>query len=97
MAQNSTEVMTTEETITEAARAGDLKQLGQFARQGIRATTVAPQYKAVEGGSLKVLRFLVEELGADVNQGNCFEVTTLMKAARWASVAGLARREHGIR
>jgi hypothetical protein len=87
MDENSNEVVTTEDMFAEAARAGDLEQLEQFARQGIRVMTVEPLLKGVKTGSLEVLRFLVEELGADVNRVERFKITPLIKAVLMASVA----------
>jgi hypothetical protein len=87
MDQNSDEVVTTEDMIAEAAGTGDLEQLEQFARQGMRVTTGAPLSKAIKGGSLEVMRFLVEELGADVNRVHSAELTPLIKAVLMASVA----------
>jgi hypothetical protein len=72
MADSSDGVVVTERMLTEAARAGDLEQLRKLARQGGRVTTLAPLVVAVEGGhcQLEVLRCLVQELGANVNQLN---------------------------
>jgi hypothetical protein len=64
----STVVVVTEEMVTEAARAGDLEQLQEWARQGVRVASAEPLLAAVMGSSVEVAMCLVLELGADVNQ-----------------------------
>jgi hypothetical protein len=58
----------TESMILEAILAGDLERLRKWGRQGVRATTAEPLMHAAESGSLDMVRCLVQELGADVNQ-----------------------------
>jgi ankyrin repeat protein len=57
-----------EHIIAEAARAGDVESLTVWASQGVRVTSGWPLCVAARGGRLKAVRFLVRELGADVNQ-----------------------------
>jgi hypothetical protein len=54
--------------ILEAILAGDLERLQEWGRQGVRATTAEPLMHAAESGSFEIIRCLVLELGADVNQ-----------------------------
>jgi hypothetical protein len=68
MAENSGGVVVTEGMLTEAAGAGNLERLTLWARQGVRVTSGKPLYVATRAGHLEVLRWLVQELGADVSQ-----------------------------
>jgi hypothetical protein len=68
MAESNDGVVVTVGMLTEAARAGNLERLASWARQGVRVTTARPLYFATRRGHLEVLRCLVQELGADVNQ-----------------------------
>jgi hypothetical protein len=61
--------MVSEEMITQAVEAGDLEQLREYARQGVRVTSRAPMSAAGDRGSLEMAFCLVQELGADVNKG----------------------------
>jgi ankyrin repeat protein len=72
-----------EADIMDACRAGDLTKLQRFGRQGVRVKTVKPLYiAAVEGGSVDVVRCLVTDLGADVNQVDAKFFTPLYIAAQ---------------
>jgi ankyrin repeat protein len=73
--------------LTEAARVGDLDSLTIWARQGVRVTFALPLIAAAVGGHLDVLRCLVRELGADVNQAIRSGVTPLTAAALSKNVA----------
>jgi hypothetical protein len=71
MADNSSGMVVTEEMIITAADVGDLESLRIWARQGMRVKTSKPLWMAVAGEYpevLEVLKILVQELGADVNQ-----------------------------
>jgi hypothetical protein len=58
-----------EEAIIDACLAGDLAELRRWGRQGVRVSTALPLLQAVRNGaSFDVLRCLVKELGANVNQ-----------------------------
>jgi hypothetical protein len=83
MAESSRAVMVTEEMLTEAVKAGDLERLESWARQGVRVTTEGPLYVASQVGCLDVLRFLVREMGANVNQKDQYGETPLMVAVQW--------------
>jgi hypothetical protein len=85
MADISKGVVVTEGMLTEAARAGDLESLTMWARQGVRVTSAEPLCVAVEAGFLEVLRCLVRELGADVNQQGQMGLTPLIVAAHWST------------
>jgi ankyrin repeat protein len=61
-----------EADIEEACRAGDLMKLRRWARQGVRVATAKPLRIAVTNGFLDVIRCLVMELGADVDQDTPF-------------------------
>jgi hypothetical protein len=65
---SSTVVVVTEEMVTEAARAGDLEQLREWARQGVQVRTGEPLLIVAKEGSIEVAICLVQELHADVNQ-----------------------------
>jgi ankyrin repeat protein len=55
--------------ILEACRKGDTARLKSLARRGMRVVTFEPLFQAVSDGThLDVLRVLVKDLGADVNQ-----------------------------
>jgi ankyrin repeat protein len=64
-----------------AARAGDLESLTVWAEQGVQVTTARPLCVAVGGRYLEVVRLLVWELGADVNQAS-HGLTPLLLAAK---------------
>jgi hypothetical protein len=81
MAEISREVVVTEEMLTYAARAGDLESLTSWARQGVRVTTAEPLYVANTEGQLEVVRCLVQQMGADVNQVDLYGDTPLIVAA----------------
>jgi hypothetical protein len=68
VAETDNGVVVTEGMLTEMVQAGDLESLTIWARQGVRVTTVEPLYFAVQGGFLEVVRCLVQQMGADVNQ-----------------------------
>jgi hypothetical protein len=63
-------LVVTEDAIVEACQAGDLDQLRCWGRQGVRVTTCRPLFEAVLNGNLDVMRYLVLELGADVNEAD---------------------------
>jgi hypothetical protein len=65
---SSVAVVVTERMIGSAAAIGDLENLMIWATQGVRVTSGEPLVIAAAGGYLDVLRCLVRELGADVNQ-----------------------------
>jgi ankyrin repeat protein len=69
--------------ITSAAQAGDLESLRIWARQveGVCVTTAKPLCVAARGGYLEVLRCLVQELGADVNQTHHGTAALMIAAA----------------
>jgi hypothetical protein len=81
MAENSNGVVVTEEMITAAAEVGDLEQLREWGRHGVRVGTIEPLIAATCGGFPEVLRCLVRELGADVNQARLRGTTSLIVAA----------------
>jgi ankyrin repeat protein len=57
-----------EAAIIKAAKSYDIPELRRLGDQGLRTTTAKPLYIAVAGGHLDMVRVLIEELGADVNQ-----------------------------
>jgi hypothetical protein len=80
MTEFSNGVVVTEEMITAAAEAGDLMQLQEWGRQGVCVRTVTPLiFAATFGGFPEVLRCLVRELGADVNQATVRGVNRAMR------------------
>ena len=71
MAESRDGLLVTEGMLTEAARAGDLESLMVWARQGVRVRSGQPLLcDDARGRSIAVLRCLVHELGADVNQAS---------------------------
>jgi hypothetical protein len=82
MAENSCRVVVTEGMLTDAAQAGDLRTLTIWARQGVRVTSGEPLYVATRGGHLEVLRWLVQELGADVSQIHHGDTPLIVAAQR---------------
>jgi ankyrin repeat protein len=76
----ASEVTATEAAILAAIWAGDLTTLRRWHRLGLRysANIVC---KAAEVGSITVMRFLVEELGADVNGANADGCTPVFAAS----------------
>jgi ankyrin repeat protein len=58
----------TEEYIIEACAAGNLVQSRRWGRQGIRVASAGPLIQAAAFNKIDVMRCLVKELGADVNQ-----------------------------
>jgi hypothetical protein len=64
----SVTVVVTDQMVTEAALAGDLEQLQDFARQGVRVVSAEPLCTAVINSSVEMVVCLVQELGTDVNQ-----------------------------
>lgn len=67
--------------IMNACRAGDLVKLRRWGRQGVRVTDVKSLSIAIELGHLDVLRCLVSDLGADLNQIHASGLTPLHFAA----------------
>jgi hypothetical protein len=60
-----------EETINDAIRRGDTAQLKRWGRRGVRVRSVTSLLTAVGGGARNaVLKILVQDLGADVNQAD---------------------------
>jgi hypothetical protein len=87
MAETGDGVVVTERMLIEAARAGDLESLTMWARQGVRVTTGGPLCAAAGDGHLEVMRYLVQQLGADVSQAIPRKVTPLINAARGDNLA----------
>jgi hypothetical protein len=82
MAASSNGVVVTDEMLTEAIRAGDLRKLTIWAGQGVRVTTARPLCVAARSGILELVRLLVLELGANVNQRDQQGLTPLMLATK---------------
>jgi hypothetical protein len=68
MAENSDEVVVTEYMIGMAVRARDLERLTVWAGQGVRVTSTDPLFVAARIGHLDMVRLLVQQMGANVNQ-----------------------------
>jgi hypothetical protein len=54
--------------IKKACLAGDLIKLRRWRRQGVRVTSAEPLLIAIKDGKVDLMRCLVNDLGADVNQ-----------------------------
>jgi ankyrin repeat protein len=74
--------MPSEETIVQCCLVGDVGQLLRWARQGVRVVAVEPLLYAAAHGLLEVVRVLLKELGADVNQARDDGGTPLYLAAQ---------------
>jgi serine/threonine-protein phosphatase 6 regulatory ankyrin repeat subunit A len=61
--------------------AGDIALLRRWARQGVRCVSVEPLLRAAVRGKLEVVRILVNELHADVNQVDELGCTAVFVAA----------------
>jgi hypothetical protein len=88
MAESSDGVVVTEGMLISAARAGDLKSLTIWARQGVHVTSGEPLCHAARGGHIEAMRCLVQQLGADVSK-IYNGVTPLMTATQWDNLAVL--------
>jgi ankyrin repeat protein len=71
-----------EDVLIQCCIRGDLVQLRRWAQQGLRCVCVEPLLQATLAGKLEVVRYLVIELGADVNQADEDGCTALYIAAR---------------
>jgi hypothetical protein len=70
------------EAIIAACKHNDIAQLRLWGRQGVRLTNATPLMNcAVNGASVGLVRCLIDDLGADVNQRNSDGVTALWLAA----------------
>jgi ankyrin repeat protein len=71
-----------EAAIVAVCWAGNFGKLQRWARQGgVRVTSYEPLYAAVFGGFLEIVKCLVKEFGADVNQADHDGNTALIVAA----------------
>jgi ankyrin repeat protein len=70
-----------EERIFEAIKRDDIAQLRRWARQGLRVTSDRPLARAVCLGKLGMAQYLVQELGAEVNEADDTGYTPLSFAA----------------
>jgi hypothetical protein len=80
----------TELMLTEAASFGYLECLTIWAEEGVRVTSAEPLIYAVYGNHLEVVRCLVQDLGADVNQATPHGWISLMIAA-WKNHLAIVR------
>jgi ankyrin repeat protein len=69
-----------EAAIIKASNSYDVPELRRLGDQGLRTTTAEPLYIAVAGGHLDMVRVLIEELGAGVNQLDDLGVTHIIRA-----------------
>jgi hypothetical protein len=76
-----------EERIAAAIKRGDLGQLRRWARHGLRASSGQPLSRAAWLGKLDVVKCLVKELGANVNEAIVDGGTPLLIAANNGNVA----------
>jgi ankyrin repeat protein len=70
-----------EATIIEACRMGDFTKLRRFSRRGVRVRTWQPLMVAATCGFFDIVRFLIKELGADVNKAAAYDGRTVLIAA----------------
>jgi hypothetical protein len=71
-----------EEDMIQAAIRGDVKQMKQWASEGVRVHTGEPLCQAAGWGKIESVRCLVRDLGADVNLINVDGWTPLFMAAQ---------------
>jgi hypothetical protein len=81
-------MVVTEGMLTEVAEVGDLGQLQVWGRQGVRVKTVEPLFAATLCGFLDLMRCLVWELGADVNQTTRTRSRSLIAAIPNVNLSG---------
>jgi hypothetical protein len=89
MANASTSVAISEIEIVEAVKDGDIDTLRQWAAEGVRVTTAVPLCEAVWRGRVNLLRLLVNNLGANVNQSDEDGWTPVLRAAKEGNVGVL--------
>jgi hypothetical protein len=65
------------DAVVQACIRGDVVHLRRWARRGFRVTSTEPLYNAVTENNYEVVKCLVRELGADVNQPGEKGVTPL--------------------
>jgi hypothetical protein len=76
--------------IVNACKAGNISLLRWWGQQGVQVRTAKPLVQSVESGvSFDVLKCLVKDLGADVNQRDERGGTALMVAVLWGRVDSL--------
>jgi hypothetical protein len=73
--------------LVQACIRGDMTQLRRWARGGIRVSSAEPLCQAAAHGKLDVVRYLVSDLGADVNQADDQGYTPLFVAAQKGHLA----------
>jgi hypothetical protein len=78
-----TEEKVPEATIVQACTAGDITRLRRWARMGVRVSSGQPLFDAAAHGKLDIMRCLVKELGADVNQTAHNGITPLLVAVQF--------------
>jgi ankyrin repeat protein len=71
-----------EDKIVQACIRGDRAQLRRWARRGIRVSSGRPLVQTAAHGNLDVIRYLVNDVGADVNQADDQGFTPLLMAAQ---------------
>jgi hypothetical protein len=83
----ASDVKVSEVELVQACIRGDMAQLQRWSRRGIRVLNGVPLVRAAEYGKLDVMRFLVSDLGADVNQADDDDWTPLLSAAQEGQLA----------
>jgi hypothetical protein len=72
----------TKTDIIEACQVGNLLKLRGLKRQGICVVLAKPSYIAAQNGHVDIVRYLVAELGVNVNQASKIGATPLYYAAQ---------------
>jgi hypothetical protein len=75
------EEMVTEDMLVDACIGGDMALLQRWVRRGIRVSSAEPLCQAALHGKIDVVRYLVSDLSADVNQADDQGFTPLCIAA----------------
>jgi hypothetical protein len=76
-----TPVQVSGDAVVQACIRGDIVQLRRWARRGFRVTSTEPLCNAVVESNYEVVKCMVRELGADVNQANEKGVTAVLIAS----------------
>jgi ankyrin repeat protein len=76
-----------EDALVEACISGNMTQMRRLASQGVRVSSGRPLVQAAAHGKLDVTRYLISDLGADVNQANDQGYTPLFVAAQCGHLA----------
>jgi hypothetical protein len=75
-----------EKVIVGAVKVGDIETLRWWGLQGVRVASAEPLLKAVRYGDADMVRLLVEDLGASINQADAAGWTPVYRAAMYRKI-----------